>query len=488
MTVRVISGDCRENLKTLPDHSVHAICTSPPYYGLRSYGVGGAEIGHESTPDEYAARLVAVFHEARRTLRPDGSLWLVLGDSYTRDIRKGQHRPGDAGKQNYIISNGGGIAAGGVNLRLSATHKRYKTHMTHCNFGDYEGVCKYGEDSVCPAIKPTSALSTLKEKDLIGIPWLVAFALRADGWYLREAIVWRKSSCMPESVTDRCTMQHEYVFHLTKSPSYYHDSYAIAEPAESTHGSGNGFKREARVTYGDRGSDEPWDGVGDTRNARSVWDVNPEPFEAQMCLACGTYHSARDYRRLPRDEDNRRYCLCGTNDRWLSHFAVFPTRLVSRCLRVSTPDGGCCATCGAPYQRTIESKAASQERLQACGADSSGGYAGASRDGRDGTGAQDASATKARILAGMKRRRTIGWQPACTCETSERVPALVLDPFSGAGTTALCAARLGRDAIGIDLNPDYVRMSMHRLRNPLAKCLDADGQRLPFATCETFAE
>jgi DNA modification methylase len=458
--VSLLCGDAETRLRELPDGVFHACVTSPPYYGLRSYG--GAEIGHESTPDAFAARLVAVFREVRRTLRDDGSLYLVLGDSYARDPGKGIKFEAKSSKTYMKSYEGRAGIKGHLDLR-----------------GSSDGFVSRAERPGLPR-----NLHDLKEKDLIGVPWLVAFALRADGWYLREAIVWRKSSCMPESVTDRCTIQHEYVFHLTKSPTYYHDSYAIAEPAESNHPSGNGFKRDARLSFAGRGSADPWVGVGETRNARSVWDINPEPFEAQMCLACRTYYPSAEYRRLPKDEEKRRYCFCGANDRWLSHFAVFPTRLVNRCLRASTPDDGCCGDCGAPTKRVVEAENASPERLAACGADASGGYGGSSRDGGNAAGAQDASATKARILAGMKQRRTIGWEPSCTCGTAGRRAALVLDPFSGAGTTAMCAARLGRDAVGIDLNPDYVAMTTHRLRDPAAKCLDTTGERLPFLTCE----
>jgi DNA modification methylase len=438
-SIALLHGDAETRLRDIPPDTFHACVTSPPYFGLRRYG--GAEIGHETTPDGYAARLRDVFREVRRTLRPDGSLWLVLGDSYANDTKWGG-------------STGG---------------KHVKSLHGNTSIGRLKNI------------------TGLKSKDLIGIPWLTAFTLRADGWYLREAIVWRKSSCMPESVTDRCTIQHEYVFHLTKSPTYYHDPVAIEEAAQSDHPSGNGFKRDARVTYTDangaRGSDEQWTQVGGSRNARSVWDINPEPFESQLCLACDTYYAGAAYRRLPRDADAKRICACGANDRWLSHFAVFPTRLVSRCLRASVPSGGCCVRCATPFRRIVEKKAADPAWLAACGADASGSYTGISRDGGNAAGAQDASATKARILAGMARKVTVGWLPDCKCDAGIAAP-LALDPFSGAGTTALCASRLGIDAVGIDLNADYLRMSRYRLADAAAKCLDTDGVRLPFAMCD----
>ena len=443
MTIDFLPGDAETRLREFPDDIFHACVTSPPYYGLRKYSDNDPEIGHELTPGEYAARLTAAMREVRRTLRPDGSLWLVLGDSYARN--------------------------GGTDKNVSASALAGNTRKTIDIRGD----------------RKQKIPNSLKEKDLIGIPWLTAFALRADGWYLREAIVQRKASCMPESVRDRSTIQHEYVFHLAKSPNYYHDSFAISEPAQSDHESGNGFKREERESYKDkngaRGDDKQWAGVGDLRNSRSVWDINPEPFEGQMCLCCGTYHSGRDYRRLyfdVNDLQKRRFCWCGTNDQWLSHFAVFPSRLVARCLRASTSTDGCCTRCGAQTERIVAKTAPSDAWKAASGADASGGYTGTSRDGAAGTGAQDASATKARILAGMARKETIGWKAGCACDAPCTARPLVLDPFSGAGTTALVSARLGIDCINIDLNPNYIRLAQGRLADPLAKCLDTDGSRL----------
>jgi DNA modification methylase len=180
-------GDALNILAGLPEKTVNTCVTSPPYFGLRDYGHEG-QIGLEQTPDEYVAKLVEVFAQVRRVLRDDGTVWLNLGDSYARSPGKGQHKPGDAGKQNYIVERGNGRAA---------------------------GMC---------------VPNGLKEKDLIGIPWRVAFALQADGWYLRQDIIWHKPNPMPESVTDRCTKAHEYIFLLSKAPRYYYDQEAILEP------------------------------------------------------------------------------------------------------------------------------------------------------------------------------------------------------------------------------------------------------------------
>src|SRR3990167_1766455 len=184
MTTRILIGDCRDVLRTLPADSVHCCVTSPPYFGLRDYGVAG-QIGLEPTPDEFVAELAAVFSEVHRVLRPDGTLWLNLGDSY---------------------------ASGGRATYRSGASQNKGQHIQN--------------DMPRPVDAPG-----IKPKDLIGVPWLTAFALRSAGWYLRQDIIWSKPNPMPESVTDRCTKAHEYLFLLSKSERYYFDQDAIMEPA-----------------------------------------------------------------------------------------------------------------------------------------------------------------------------------------------------------------------------------------------------------------
>jgi DNA modification methylase len=177
---RVIEGDCRESLRGLDAGSVQTCVTSPPYFGLRDYGHDG-QIGLEPTPDEFVEALVGVFREVRRVLRDDGTVWLNLGDSYNADGRKGRAHMGEGKNSGY---------SAWVNKTMNGT----------------------------------------KPKDLLGIPWMVAFALRADGWYLRSDIIWSKPNPMPESVTDRPTKAHEYVFLLSKGPRYFYDADAVREP------------------------------------------------------------------------------------------------------------------------------------------------------------------------------------------------------------------------------------------------------------------
>lgn len=222
--IALFNGDCLDVLRELDDECVQVCVTSPPYYGLRDYGVAG-QIGLEETPEDYVARLVEVFSEVRRVLKPDGTLWLNLGDTYARQ---------------------GGSGKAGANAQVNAT--KNGNSRRNC-------VVPYG----------------LKPKDLIGIPWRVAFALQADGWVLRQDIIWHKPNPMPAPVTDRCVSSHEYVFLLAKASHYYFDHEAIREDA-TRRPSGNGFRRDHRVSLGGRGDETRFEGV-DRRNRRSVWSI-----------------------------------------------------------------------------------------------------------------------------------------------------------------------------------------------------------------------
>ena len=244
-------GDCRESMALLPDQYAQTCVTSPPYFGLRDYGHDG-QLGLEQTPEEYVAALVSVFREVRRVLRDDGTLWLNLGDSYAA-ARGGSTPPAET-------------LAGGVNGWAP----------------DGSRVNRDRHDGYNPA-RNAGAIG-LKHKDLIGIPWRVAFALQADGWYLRQDIIWHKPNPMPESVKDRCTKAHEYVFLLSKQERYFFDADAIKEPvAQSSVArlSQPTIERQvgsARVPGKTNGNMKA---VGSTelRNRRSVWTVTTKPFK-----------------------------------------------------------------------------------------------------------------------------------------------------------------------------------------------------------------
>ncbi|WP_446903046.1 DNA-methyltransferase [Burkholderia sp. YIM B11467] len=277
-------GDCRDTLREMAADGIKAqtCVTSPPYYGLRDYGHAG-QLGLEETPDLYIAAMVGVFRAVRDVLADDGTLWLNIGDSYAGSW-------GSQGRQ----GNTGQMAGRSV----ADVRARSKIQAARIEAGAYPS--KMTRTGTIPED------SGLKPKDLIGIPWMLAFALRADGWYLRSDIIWSKGNPMPESVTDRPTKSHEYLFLLAKSERYYYDHEAIKELAVSDHASGNGFKRDARLSYRDengaRGNDEQWTDVGGKRNRRTVWDINTQPYKG-------------------------------------AHFAVFPPALVEPCVQAGSRPG-----------------------------------------------------------------------------------------------------------------------------------------------------
>ena len=314
-TVAIHVGDCLEQLRTLPDESVQCCVTSPPYWGLRDYGADG-QIGLEETPEAFVDSMVEVFREVRRVLRPDGVCFVNLGDSY-------------AGSPCGSFNGGG-----------------FKDASAESGGRDMSGVATSGTIDKVKA-------SGLKPKDLVGIPWRVAFALQSDGWYLRQDIIWHKPNPMPESVKDRCTKAHEYVFLLTKSGRYYWDAGAIAESAIPQKRTGKkGYRCPKDVidihpnrTDGARVSDKTGlnGPTGETRNARSVWAITTKGFSG-------------------------------------CHFATFPPELPMKCIAVGSKKGD-----------------------------------------------------------------------------------TVLDPFFGAGTTGLVAMKMGRNCIGIELNPEYAEIARKRI-------------------------
>jgi site-specific DNA-methyltransferase (adenine-specific) len=274
--VEIIVGDCIESLRAMPAQSVNCCITSPPYFGLRDYGHDG-QIGLEQTPDEFVAKLVEVFREVRRVLRDDGTLWLNLGDTYAAN-RGGTTPPAQT-------------VAGGVGGKGGQKERRGQAD----GYNPTRDCTRYG----------------LKHKDLIGIPWRVAFALQADGWYLRQDIIWHKPNPMPESVRDRCTKAHEYVFLLSKSERYHFDAEAIKEPVVCDRKPGQ--KVNTTEHYGAKnGGNSGLTGLlqryhnGDApthRNRRSVWTVTTKPFKG-------------------------------------AHFATFPPDLIEPCVLAGCPAGG----------------------------------------------------------------------------------------------------------------------------------------------------
>jgi DNA modification methylase len=366
MTTRIMRGHVLDRLRDLPDNSVHCVVTSPPYWGLRDYKIPpqvwpdgwAGSLGLEPTPALYIAHLVEIFREVRRVLRRDGSLWLNIGDSYNSGGNG--WRPGNPAK-NHGNSNRDGVAA--------------------------------------PGLKP---------KDLIGIPWMLAFALRADGWWLRSEITWAKRAPMPESVTDRPTMATEKVFLLTKAARYFYDAEAVAEPTVSLDPDHPSYRPNS---------------VGIAQNGRKEFHAKNET-------------SMRSYSNAGRNMRN--WWLLGPSPYPEAHFATFPPEVPRRAILAGTSERGVCAHCGAPWARVVEKTTTFR--------------GGSGRAGR----------TAAEVT--------------CRCTAAAPIAATVLDPFLGAGTTALVADRIGRDCIGIELSADYAAMAEGRVRGdaPLLAQLAAD--------------
>lgn len=262
MNVQILIGDCRAVLSTMDAQSVQTCVTSPPYFGLRDYGVDG-QIGLEPTPDAFVQELVSVFREVHRVLRDDGTLWLNLGDSYNTQ------------------------PAG--NISPSGFSQTRPSRVS--NNGDQETV-KTGRRFV----------DSLKKKDLLGVPWRVALALQADGWYLRQDIIWHKPNPMPESVTDRCTKAHEYIFLLSKSERYYFDADAIAETATGRDPGNVTPNKHAGQPMAETKANLSQIGARETRNKRSVWTVPTKPFSG-------------------------------------AHFATFPPDLITPCILAGSAEG-----------------------------------------------------------------------------------------------------------------------------------------------------
>lgn len=283
---QIIQGDCRTSLAQIPGASVNCCVTSPPYWGLRDYGVEG-QVGREKSPEEYVAALIAIFREVKRVLRDDGSLWVNLGDSYANG------------------GNGGGGSYARDGLHGADKNIAARTGSLRCPIG-------------------------YKAKDLIGIPWMVAFALRADGWYLRSDIIWAKPNCMPESVTDRPTRSHEYIFLLTKSRKYFYDADAIRNPPSP--------ELIQQIEQGYNGhATKDFIGVG-VQDASATKSRIIDGYRKKVCKQRGS--------SLTRDEQ----MLCGSNKRsvWTvapanyadAHFATFPPDLIKPCILAGCPVGG----------------------------------------------------------------------------------------------------------------------------------------------------
>jgi DNA modification methylase len=456
MTVTVYHGDGMVVLPTLPAASVQCCVTSPPYFGLRSYPhaptswpevsfvpVAGlppltipaqvCHLGAEPDPWSYIGHLVQVFRAVRRVLRKDGTVWLNLGDSY-------------AGSWGNDAPNG----IRGTQRPETERGERWERRA-------------YPDTTRLPATAP-AVQDGLKPKDLLMIPSRVVLALQADGWWLRNDIIWHKPNPMPSSVQDRLTVAHEHIFLLAQRERYSYDATAIAEPSVSGHRSGNGFTRPERLVAGGRGNDQSWE-PQPTRNARDVWSIPLRPYAG-------------------------------------AHFAVFPEDVPRRCILAGTAPQAC-EHCGAPWRRVVERGEPDADRPQARRARELWAQAGLTEahlhairavgmadagkapHTMHGAGAntpevQRLAAEAKAALGGYYREflsgtpRTVGWQPTCGCADQQGTGrCVVLDPFAGSGTTGQVASSLGRASILIEAAADYLPLIARRTGGT------AVGQRPP---------
>jgi len=513
---RLMVGHVLTELRKLPSESVHCVVCSPPYWGLRDYGIEaqvwggdpdcahewGAEIrlhkggphgdgvmlqggravveaqaavkeiragafcrcgawrgdlGLEPTPELYVEHMVEVFADVHRVLRRDGTLWLNLGDCYASGVGKAGKCPG-GGEQDARWAGTGGSRDPNES-KVNGRGERRRELRDGAHAGKHIAMAALG-----PMTQPNRLpIPGLKPKDLVGMPWRVAFALQADGWWLRSDIVWGKPNPMPESVTDRPTRAHEYLFLLTKSASYFYDADAIRE--SSIEDAAGNSERKFRGEYGapddegrgHRGFSIPW--AGSSRNRRSVWTIATQPYPG-------------------------------------AHFATFPEALVGPCIKAGTSERGACPTCGAPWERQL----ALDPRPKPVA------YEGknAEVDPEDAAPKILANVRAARLAGGehdnpFPPRRTLGWSPSCACygtpplprlppepESVEAIiawrmavterarllkkwsalpaaPCIVLDPFAGSGTALMVALRLGREGWGIELSPKYAQLARARI-------------------------
>jgi DNA modification methylase len=481
----LLHGDCREVLVGLPADSVHCCVTSPPYWGLRDYGVAG-QLGLEPTVGEYVEKLVAIFREVRRVLRADGTCWLNLGDSFAG---------GKIGRDDCGVGD------------LARRAAAYGT-----------GTGKHSElAGKARQRKPTDGL---KPKDLVGVPWRVAFALQDDGWWLRSDIIWAKPNPMPESVTDRPTKAHEYLFLLAKSPRYFFDAEAVKEPL--TLGvSPPGNKRpydsgrpDGMKMLGDRAAEH----LAQTgRNIRSVWTIATQPFSGAHLLRGAAGGSGRKVSPdCPLHGERRTEASTagyggpqaasqsarspGSNACPDPEPLDAPAPIQTSLVEGWTPDssGSLLHECSSPAsphsnesRRTGLAPGTSQHGTVAA---ASPAHTGGSEP-QPASGAMSGHSPESRTEQGFSS----GEQPkhpsgqtadgnarTCTCEEDTTItdhfatfpPELaercikagcpaggtVLDPFAGASTTLLVAERLQRRSVGIEMSPAYVAMGAERLR------------------------
>lgn len=443
----ILQGDCRETLATLPAESVQCCVTSPPYWGLRDYGTEplhwpetsfvpmaglppivipaqSSALGLEADPWAFVGHMLLIFDQIHRVLRQDGTCWVNMGDSYVSCNGSAKNR-GDGQPK----LNGRGQPKGSNSDRSPAPWMAA------------------GRSN--PTAQPNRApISGLKTKDLVGMPWRLALALQAAGWYLRSDIVWAKPNPMPESQKDRPTKSHEYIFLLAKSDRYYYDAAAIMEPVTgNAHARGSGVNPKARFPAG-------WAHTGTHKELKGRYRPRQnESFSSAVAQIVG-------------ERNKRTVWTVPTHPFKDAHFATFPPKLIRPCILAGTSAHGGCSDCGTPYKRLTEQGEPSLAYQQQCGGDATGAYRGTATKDFAGAKVQNASEVKARILAGMRIKKTVGWAKQCLCSTDSVSPCVVLDPFGGSGTVGEVAGELGLHTVLCELNAAYIPMIRRRTESP----------------------
>jgi len=426
MSVRIIHGDARD-LSALKDGSIHCVATSPPYFGLRSYLAKDdprkvLEIGAERTPEAYIGALVDVFRGVGRVLRDDGSMWLNLGDCYS-GAPPGNARPDHSG--NDRIGTRGAQQASSASL----------------------------------VARPSSR--GMPSKNLLLMPYRVAIALQADGWILRAAIPWVKATCMPESVTDRPTTAHETVFLFAKSERYFADPDAVRVPGSSTSHGGKPIEGGAKqAAIGQQVGGRmgiPASLAGRNIRTSDLFDTALDVYERVLAdQAAHVAHVRANGGMLLSQDGDPLALLVNPVPSTYKHFAMWPPDLVKPMIMFSTPEAGVCAACGAPRKRIVERSRYPREETSHRG--ESAWAAGAAMR-------NDVDLTRSGQEFNRWKRdnpdRLMGWEATCSCSAAA-IPATVLDPFGGTGTTARVAEDLGRDSVIVELNGKSVQIAEAR--------------------------
>jgi len=359
----LINKDVLLALKDIPNNTVHTVVTSPPYWQLRDYFVSD-QLGQEETPEEFIDNLVEICNEIKRVLRKDGTFWLNIGDGYNN------------------------------NSGFSRAKKKWKREGRKGGSAD----------------KKSFKHAVIKIKDLVGIPWRLAFALQEAGWYLRCDVVWSKTNPMPDGAKDRPTRGHEYIFLLTKSQKYFYDYYAVLEDSDEHPDGEQGFGANYQEGTFRMDQERIFTHYG-KRNKRSVWETSVSSFKG-------------------------------------NHFATFPLKLISPCVRAGTSEYGCCVKCGTPWDRKFAKEKVKIDQKKN------------NKNIETGDFIFNCMPVKEVYSLHLVEK---GWAKQCKCDTNEVKPCIVLDPFSGMATTGLAAFKCNHNYIGIELNKKYLQMSRERL-------------------------